>query len=111
MIYKKRRYGIVDVHNVEELAEKLTETWTLCTGFRLDGLLFLNDSTSEDGAQEYAVVRESDSIQLESITFGWCTYEKAIQHIKDCFEIGEPCFGKVCLSIEPTSTHHCRLCA
>jgi hypothetical protein len=36
----------------------LTETsWFCCTGFELDGYRYLNDSTSPDGAQEFAVVK------------------------------------------------------
>ena len=43
----------------------------------------MNDSTCEDGAQEYAVFREpSGSLELyrqvESITFSWCSYEQAL---------------------------------
>ena len=56
MLHQKRIFGVGDIEGIEELAEKLTETtWTLCTGFRFQGLLFLNDSFTEDSAQEYAV--------------------------------------------------------
>ena len=42
--------------------------------------LFLNDATSGDGAQEYgAIKRLPDTwLQVESITFSWCTYESAL---------------------------------
>ncbi len=64
------------------LVHDLTQqSWTLCQGFRLCGYLFLNDSTSEDGAQEFAVVREEDGQQVESITFSWCTEERAAKHV------------------------------
>ena len=51
--------------------------------------LFLNDSTSPDGAQEYAVIVDRNYLlntegshdphaqQVESATFGWMTEEKA----------------------------------
>jgi hypothetical protein len=48
--------------------------------------LFLNDSTSPDGAQEFAVVKTDDGngklIQIESITFGWCDEAKALEHVR-----------------------------
>ena len=115
MFHQNRTFGVADVQTTEELAEELTSiTWTLCTGFRLQGLLFLNDSFSEDHSQEYAVIRESDRCQLESITFGWCDKPKAISCIKECLAItGDGFFGKLDkpLKIDDYKTHHCRLCA
>ena len=70
----------VVVPTAEVLAEKLTQhTWTLCTAFQLGPLLFLNDSTSEDGAGEWAIVK--DGQQIETITFGWCSEEQALAYI------------------------------
>lgn len=70
-----------EVATEEELAEKLTQhTWTLCAAFKIRDLLFLNDSLSEDGAAEFAVVRGDR--QIESITFGWCTEEQAREYIR-----------------------------
>ena len=115
MIHQKRTFGVADVQTIEELAEKLTETtWTLCTGFRFRGLLFLNDSFTEGTAQEYAVVRESDMCQLESITFSWCDKQKAIHNIQQCLEITDDgYFGKLETPprIEPAKQHRCGLCA
>jgi len=86
MFYKRGYWSVAPVANAEELATKLTEqTWTLCTGFSLGGYLFLNDSTSEDGVQEYAVVKplpEGGHVQIESITFGWCTKAQALEFIR-----------------------------
>ena len=70
--------------NAEEMLEDLThtKTWTLCTGWRVGDTLYLNDSTSEDGAQEYAVLRVQPGVgclfaeQFESATFGWMTLEE-----------------------------------
>lgn len=89
--HSKRRWSIAAVGSAIELAEKLTShTWTLCTGFRFAGLLFLNDSTSEDGAQEYAIIDDNEAEyegsqaawQVESITFGWCDLAKALSIIE-----------------------------
>ena len=85
MLHNKRRWCVTPVSSAEELARKLTEsTWCGCTAFQIGHYLWLNDSTSPDGAQEFAVIKEVDSgkwIQLESITFGWCDYERSLQLI------------------------------
>jgi hypothetical protein len=48
-------------------------SWCLCTGFRVivDGveILALNDAFSEDGAQEFAILRNGE--QAESLTISW----------------------------------------
>ena len=81
MFFKKRIWQVIKVNTPEELAEKLTHyTWTLCTGFKLGDYYFLNDSTSENGAQEYAVLKDTGE-QIESITFSWCSYNEALNYI------------------------------
>ena len=86
MMHKRRTFCVSPVATAEDLAEKLTNyTWTLCTGIRLGGYLFLNDSTCEDGAQEYAVIKETEGgqlLQVESITFGWCDRDSALAYIR-----------------------------
>ena len=83
MLFPRRDHVVFDVESPEILAEKLTQhSWCGCNGFRLRGYLFLNDSTSPDGAQEFAVVRESDMRQIESITFSWCNQDKAREYIE-----------------------------
>ena len=81
MFHDTRTWGEpVAVDTPADLAEKLTDhTWTLCTAWRLGDLLFLNDSLSEDGAGEWAVVRNGR--QIESITFGWCSPPRALELI------------------------------
>jgi hypothetical protein len=79
MMHSKRRWSVVRVSSAEDLARILTETtWCCCCGFELAGYLFLNDATSADGAQEYAVVKRGADgeawRQVESITFSWCEY-------------------------------------
>ena len=59
----------------------------LCAAFRVAGTpyVFLNGATSEDGAQEYAaltVLGQGRSVQVERITFSWCTEERALEHIR-----------------------------
>lgn len=82
MMHPNRTFCITDVtpEKREDMLSGLVEnTWTLCTALRIDGLLWLNDSISENGAQEYAVcveVSQADGsillIQCESITVSWC---------------------------------------
>lgn len=74
MMHDRRIHRVTDVEldSLDDLATRLQGiTQTLCSGFRWNGLLILNDATSEDGAQEYAVVREATGRQVESLTCSW----------------------------------------
>lgn len=80
MMHKTRSYSVVPVETAERLADILAEhTWCSCNAFAFAGLIFANDSTGPDGAQEYAIVK--DGTQIESITFGWCDRAKALDYI------------------------------
>ena len=111
-----RTFQIVEaLTNIAAMAETLTQhTWTLCTAFTLavdpsaPVLLFLNDSFSADGAQEYAVLR--DGRQIESITFSWCSRAEAYDHIAYLVRGGGVDLGPVTLRLEPADTHQCPLC-
>lgn len=114
MIFPRRVHHVVDVPSVEALAEKLTNhTWTLCTGFRLTVgdrvLLFLNDSTGEDGAQEYGVFAP-DGRQLESITFGWCDQSRAEELLRHVLAGRVVEMGRVELRLDEEPDHVCHLC-
>ncbi len=79
-----RRWKYEDVSDMEDLAKRLTShIVTLCTGYRHRGYFYLNDAIHEEGAGEYAIVRESDLRQVESITFSWCTVEQALGYIQE----------------------------
>src|SRR5207245_9228216 len=89
MMHYRRRWCVSPVAAAEELAEKLTRhTWTLCTGFYVQShphYLFLNDATHEDGAAEIGIVvggMDGPHVQIESITFSWCTFKVALDHIR-----------------------------
>ncbi len=125
MFHSQRRWCVAPVASAEALAEKLTEqTWTLCTAFSLDGpacpagrYLFLNDATSEDGAQEYAVLKvaEAAHIQIESITFSWCTRERALELIRQVLAgkfDAAGFYGPVKPKLDTPEAHgRCSLCA
>src|SRR5438874_12498152 len=91
MMHTNRRWCVSVVESADALSHLLTErTWTLCSGFCIRGheeFLFLNDSTSEDGAGEFAVVKggvgAASHLQVESVTFSWCRPEEALKHIED----------------------------
>ncbi len=116
MIHKNRTFQIVeDVTSIALLAENLTQhTWTLCTAFKLvaapdaEPLIFLNDSFSENGAQEYAVICEGR--QIESITFSWCSRGQAYNSIAWLTRGGSEEYGLVEVRLEPAETHSCHLC-
>ena len=115
MVHDKRTFQVSDVASPEELAEQLAEhSWTLCTGFRIGGYLWLNDSFSEDSAQEYTVLQPLNErhVQIESITASWCTKEKLQSYIEDCLKgLWLDRYGKYTLKLEKPAEHHCRLCA
>ena len=123
MMHNRRRWGVGPAASAEELARKLTgSTWCLCTGFYVEGhdqYLFLNDATHEDGAGEYAVVKgrigSAEYVQLESITFSWCNFDKALAYVQqaitgqmDQSEFATP----MTLHVETMDQHQrCHLCA
>jgi hypothetical protein len=121
MMHKDRIWCVADVATEVELAAKLVDhTWTCCTAFRLGGYLFLNDSTSEDGAQEYAVVKELPGgkyLQVESITFGWCDLPEGLRYVEDCLAgkfDGEDFTRPVTPRLDTPEQHrnrHCARCA
>jgi hypothetical protein len=78
MVHGSRRHRIQAVEALDELCLMLTQRdWHCCDGFSHAGLLLVNDSTSADGAQEYAVFRmDRPNRQIESITVSWCTAER-----------------------------------
>lgn len=122
-MHRNRRWGVSAVTSAEELAHMLTErTWTLCSGFYVAGhedYLFLNDSTHEDGAGEYAACRggiySKEFVQIESITFSWCDYAKALAYILQalagCWDANEFA-APVTLHVEAAERHRrCHLCS
>lgn len=108
MMHKNRAHSRVEVWTAEQLAEKLTQhDWTMCSGFKFKGHLYLNDSTSADGVQEYAVFRDApdengEYEQIESITFGWMTETEALKMIEAIAsgQYGAP-FTKQKLNLHP----------
>ncbi len=114
MLHAHRRFSVADVATPEELAHKLAHrTWCGCNGFRLGSLLFLNDSTCADGAQEYAVIK--DGQQIESITFSWMSEAEGLACIQElqAGTLGNDYdYGPCAPVIESPAVHgRCGLCA
>ncbi len=119
----RRVWQVAEIETVEELAHMLTEqTWVLCSGFSVAGhpeYLFLNDATCEDGAGEYGVIKgglESPShMQIESITFSWCSYDSALGHVMKTlageYDESDVAYAAI-VNVEPSDVHvRCRFCA
>lgn len=82
MVHKSRKFSVC-LSTPEETAEKLVNhSWTLCSAFYVNvpgetdrGIYLVNDSFSEDSAQEYAVFRanpgSAELEQIESLTVSW----------------------------------------
>ena len=123
MMHKNRRFCVSPVASAEELARMLTErTWCLCSGFYVTGhenYLFLNDSTCEDGAGEFSVIRgglgAEQHVQVESITFSWCDFDRGLAFIRDALAGGmdlSDFASPVTLQLETPDQHkRCHLCA
>ena len=87
MMHARRVWCVAPVATAEELARKLTETtWCGCTAFSLGHYVWLNDATSPDGAQEFALVKRSGlggkSLQTERVTISWCSFERVLELIE-----------------------------
>lgn len=115
MLHKTRVWQVREV-TPEELVDLLVNrTQTCCAGFRCAGYLYLNDSFSEDGAQEYGVIKEATGQQVESITFSWCSKEKASEYIRQIStgEYDDQSWDPgidLKAQIEDPTTHRCPLC-
>ena len=87
MIHMDRVFNVKTCSAEEMIADfEHTRSWTLCSAWRVGDTLYLNDSFSEDGAQEYAVVRiqsDGQQAQFESVTFGWMSAEEIARFIRE----------------------------
>ena len=111
MIHTTRPYSILPVADVETLAEHLTaHTWTRCQGFVWHGLFLLNDSFSEDGAQEYAVFRAGRAV--ESLTVSWMKPADLITTLQQLATGDVRDYGPLVAVLETPAMHQrCRYCA
>lgn len=122
MPYYNRKWNVVDVADSKELAENLVKfaSHCRCVGYRCDGILWLNDSPggliAPGQVDEWAIVREADGLQCESITVGWLDEEDDIKFVmmihRKFSEGASPMFGES-RSLQEHSLDHpdkCFLC-
>lgn len=122
MPFHRRQWNVVDVETPKELSEIIGESYhrTPCTGYRCQGILWLNDNAemmSPDSVNEWAVVREKDGRQCESVTVGWsdpATHRALVLEYQAKYAGGaKPQFGEG-QTLQPGELDHpddCRLCA
>lgn len=119
MMHANRVWCVTPKASPEEVARLLSEaTWTLCTAIGLSCYLFLNDSTGEEAAQEYAVLKRpaepgGPHVQVESITFGLCDEAKALDYVRKVIA-GEFDAGHFATPVRPRletpAEHKARFC-
>ena len=119
MFHHDRTWCVTPVESAEELARKLTTiVWTCCTAFELGGYLWLNDSTSPDGAAEFAILKrqtpDGQMLQVESITFGWCNQQQSLEYVQqalrgefDASEFAHEVHARLQTPQEHGRCHHC----
>jgi hypothetical protein len=123
VVHKNRRFSIKTVKSIQELANLLYKyvSLTKCSGFKLPApsgrtYYFLNDSFSEDGAQEYAVYETSredpNFAYVESVTISWMTKDEFIKWFQN-FDSEEKhdVFSHDYLALDIEVPHKCHLCA
>lgn len=72
LMHPHRMHCVETIDDLDTLAEAITQrVWPVHQAFRWRGLLFLNDATCDEGAQEYAVYEANSLTRLESLTCSW----------------------------------------
>ncbi len=80
MMHQNRTHRVTTTRSVRDLAEKLLQDpWTVTTGFKWRSLTLLNDSTSPDAIQEYAVMKADK--QIESLTVYTMTSDELVHEL------------------------------
>jgi hypothetical protein len=84
VFHKDRVHTIKKVEDINALAYDLTQViWPRCNGFEFKGYLFLNDSADSTESKKYTIFKKDSAIQIETITFGWCTINQARKYIEN----------------------------
>jgi hypothetical protein len=112
MIHTDRVFGVQYVSTIKTFTNQLFHcTCKCCTGYQLHDYLFLNDSLTPFGAQEFAVFRitDRDYIQIASIII-WTFNEGHLEDILSQSMKSRMNMGTYKLKLEDISEHHCYLC-
>ena len=82
MLHAKRQHDVKEYADLGVMCDKLiNHSWCLCAGFKWKSITLLNDSTSEDALQEYAVIKNGRAI--ESLTVSWIKADKLAEYIQE----------------------------
>ena len=115
MIHTDRVFNIKTCSADEMIADfGHTRSWTLCSGWRVGDTLYLNDAFSEDGAQEYAVIRVGgdSAIQFDSVTFGWMEADRIAAYIRETWNCDAQDYSwRVTVHVNDGHGQTCPLCA
>lgn len=125
MLHRERIHAPLNC-SVEGLLWELTPETSLCAcgGFRVEHrgetLLFLNDMTSADGAQEYCVLVVQEDLgdgeyrvqEIESLSISWMAPEKCRAVLKRQFDATQrTVWGEYHIKLDSLDGHRCPSCA
>lgn len=111
MMHTNRSFSVTE-STVENFIHWVkTHTLTLCSGFQIEHLVFLNDSSDENSLQEYAVIDSRSGKQIESITVSWIEADQLREMIQGYLDGSKGCdLGMVKFKVHPKGgdCRHCR---
>ena len=114
MINTNRVFGVMTIPDIKTLTRKMYHwRYNGCEGYQQNKYLFLNDSFSQAGAQEFAVFRVSDGkfIQIGTMTIPDRSFTE--NHLKNLLVEAKKSMmnlGLYALQIEDAAEHQCHLC-
>lgn len=111
MMHQNRSFSVNDSTVDEFINWVKNHTMTLCSGFKIERLVFLNDSSSEDSLQEYAVIDTRSGKQIESITVSWIEADRLREMVQGYLNGSKGCdLGSVKFKVHPKGgdCRHCR---
>lgn len=111
MLHPNRAHQIADRSTVplEAFAQELADhTHVCCQGFRYRNLTLLNDATSEDGVQEFAVIR--DDHHIDYLNCSWNDAEQVARLLEFHLSRNDPGYAEP-TSLLPHPVGDCPLCA
>jgi hypothetical protein len=114
MIHTDRVFGVMAIPDIKTLTRKMYHwRYNSCEGYQQGKHLFLNDSSSPAGDQEFAVFRVSDGkfIQIGTMTIPDRSFTE--NHLKNLLveaKKSKKMLKTYTLQIEDAAEHQCHLC-
>jgi hypothetical protein len=114
MIHTNRVFGVMAIPDIKTLTRKMNHwRYNCCEGYQQGKHLFLNDSFSQAGDQEFAVFRVSGGkfIQIGTMTIPDRSFTD--NHLKNLLveaKKSKTKLGVYELKIEDAADHQCHLC-